>query len=207
MKRKSLIFAAILLIMIGCKQGSSPKPVSDVSKGPEPSAPPPFSPAFTGGTEKDAIRNIIVRYDELLTFGYRTLNMNPLQEVTTEDEAEKVYIYMAALGEGKVRMISHVNNIYFDSITFPAPDKAVVRTKEIWDFAYTDIKTGEKKEEKKNFIYLMTYTLGKEGGRWLITAASATSTEKAGEKLKPRSLIGDGDLGKVKSVMKSEGEK
>lgn len=156
-------------------QQSAPAPV------PKPT-PPPWKPAYNGGTPTDVVKNVIVRYNELLAFGYEHLDMNSLQEVTNERQAEKAYFHMAAIGEGGVRMLSRLKRIDFTEVTFPSPGKADVKTREVWDFAYHDIKSGARKEEEKDFVYLMTYTLEGGGGRWLITETAAAGEEKKAQK-------------------------
>ena len=196
MRKKVLILLALLSILPGCKEKASMIPESAVTKSQTTSvAPPPFRPLFTGGGVEDSVKNVIVRYNELLTFGYQNLNMNPLQEVATLRQAEKAYFHMAALGEGNVRMVSRLNKIDFDRVTFPEPHKAVIKTRETWDFSYTNIKTGEKKEEQKDFVYLMTYTMEQNDNRWLITDIVASSEERPIEKAGPRQFMGDRNSG------------
>ena len=134
---------------------------------------------------RDELMKVIVeRYNALLSQGYRTLNMNPMQEVATKDQAEKLYIHMAAIGEGKVRMNSQLKKIDFLQIAFPREDTSIVRTHEIWDFSYNDIKTGRKNEEVKDFPYDVTYTLDNKGGRWLISDVVASSEQDARANMK-----------------------
>ena len=145
-------------------------------------APLPWKPAYNGGTRTDAVKNAILRYNELLAFGYEHLDMTTLQEVTNERQAEKAYFHMAAIGEGGVRMLSRLKRVDFTGVSFPSPGKASARTREVWDFAYHDIKSGTKKEKEKDFGYLMTYILEEENGRWLITDSVAAGEEKKNRK-------------------------
>lgn len=156
-------------------QQSAPAPAAKAT-------PPPWKPAFAGGTPTDAVKNVILRYNELLAFGYEHLDMNFLQEVANERQAEKAYFHMAAIGEGGVRMLSRPKRIDFTEVSFPSPGKAGVKTREVWDFAYHDIKSGAKKEEEKDFVYLMTYTLEEGGGRWLITDSVASGEDRKARK-------------------------
>src|ERR1035437_10074821 len=105
--------------------------------------------------------------------------MNPLQEVATVQQAEKAYIHMAAIGEGTVRMIARLKKIDFVQVQSPTDRKTTVRTREAWDFAYTDIKSGKKNEEVTDFPYDVTYTLEQTGGRWLISDIVASSEQDA----------------------------
>lgn len=127
------------------------------------------------------VKATIMRYNQLVAEGYRKQNMNPLQEVTTRDQALKLYFHMSALGEGKLRMDSTLKDIQFTNIVFPKAGEATVETRETWDFTQADMKSGKAYYEEKDFIYLMGYTLKREGTRWLITnvntiAGTSTNT-------------------------------
>lgn len=171
-----------LLLLCSCAEkrdgGHDRQSVSSPTTGTG-TAPPPFRQIHTGGTEADQVKNLIMRYNELLVFGYANLNMTPLQEVTTERQAQKTYFHMAAIGEGGARMRSRPVKVDFTEVSFPVPGTARVRTREVWDFAYHDITTDRKNEEKKGFVYLMTYTLVKSEGQWRITDTSAVGEEGA----------------------------
>lgn len=181
---RTVVMLLLSLLLVACKE-----------KAPESALPAAGIPApqvmFKGGEPDDQVKNVIVRYNQLLSYGYATLNMNPLQEVTTAMQAEKAYSHMAAIGEGGVRMTSQLKTIGFGAVSFPKPGSAVVKTREVWDFAYNDIKTGEKREEEKNFVYLVTYVLENRGGRWLITDITAGSEEKPAPQPAPRQFQGD----------------
>lgn len=146
MKRAIIVFVLISLHICGCSSKSK-----DASQ----------------------IEATIRRYDQLLIEGYKTLNMNPLQEVATAGQATKDYYYMAALGEAHVRMLAELKEIRFYPAEFPKGGEAVIKTRETWDYTYNDIKSGEKKYEEKGFVYLLSYELKKEGARWLITSVTA----------------------------------
>jgi hypothetical protein len=120
------------------------------------------------GDNANGVKRTIGRYNELLTAGYLTYDMNPLQEVTTREVATKAYHHMAALGEGKLRMEPAVKKIDFTSIRFPGNDRATAETSETWDFTHIDTTSGRKFAEEKDFMYEMTYTLKRSGGRWII---------------------------------------
>ncbi|MBT0665657.1 hypothetical protein KI809_15210 [Geobacter pelophilus] len=134
--------------------------------------------APTGSKDKP-IKAAIMRYNQLLADGYRSMNMNPLQEVATVDQATKLYHHMAALGEGKLRMDSSLKGIAFVKIDQPKPAEATVQTKETWNFTHINITTGKKFAEEHGFIYEMKYSMKQDGNRWLITnvdTISGTST-------------------------------
>ncbi|MCM0080603.1 hypothetical protein L4X63_03265 [Geomonas sp. Red32] len=164
--------ALSLFLFTGCREKES-------RPAPAPSAPaaaaapaPPQDPAL--------IRKVVERYNQLLSDGYRNLNMNPVQEAASVQLAEKAYSHMAALGEGKARMDSRLKKIDYRSIDFTAPTRCLVKTDETWDFAYLDIKTGVKTGEVKDFVYHVAYTLEVKDGRWLVTEAAATFDQPRG---------------------------
>lgn len=125
------------------------------------------------------IENIIRRYNHLLIQGYQKQDMNPMQEVTTEEHARKLYHHMSALGEGKLRMESKLKEIKFKNIDQRSSSDATVETEETWDFTHYRMDNNEKYAEEKDFIYRMGYILNKKDGRWIITnvnTVSGTST-------------------------------
>jgi hypothetical protein len=164
MKLTTLIVLFLLTALSGCqestsnKQGSSGKQVSS-------------DPAKLSHT-------LIERYNSLLSEGYKTTNMTKLQEVTTPELAEKAYYHMAAIGEGKSRMVSELKKIDFVVTDCNTPAKCRVVTKEIWDFAYADIVTGARSKEVKDYIYDVQYLLENRQGRWVITEITATGEER-----------------------------
>lgn len=158
--------------------------------------PPAFAPAFPGRTFEDMAKNLIVRYNQLLVFGYENLNMNFLQEVATHDQAEKAYFHMAAIGEGGVRMRSRLKAVAWERVDQTKKDVITVKTKETWDFAYHDIKSDKMTEEHKNFVYTMTYTITQDAsGKWLISNIHAVSDEPEKPALKQRGFKGEEKTG------------
>lgn len=124
-----------------------------------------------------AVKSVIIRYNHLLSEGYRSLNMNPVQEVATPEQATKLYHHMAAMGEGKLKMDSTLTNISFVKVEKPGADEVIVETKETWDFSHVDLQTGRVVAEEKNFIYAMRYLLKYADGRWLVHAVTALGGE------------------------------
>lgn len=125
--------------------------------------------------ETDRIKACIRRYNLLLADGYRALDMTPLQEVASQEQATKLYYHMAALSEGKVKMDSTLKNPEFIRINITKPDEASVATRETWDFAHVDMRTGKKLAEERDFIYEMDYLLKRREGRWVITGVTTVS--------------------------------
>lgn len=121
------------------------------------------------------IGHIIRRYNQLVMQGYRNQDMNPMQEVTTEEQARKLYHHMAALGEAQLRMESELKSIVFKKTDLRGSSEATVETEETWDFCHRRMVTNEKFAEEKDFIYRMGYILNKKDGRWLITRVNTIS--------------------------------
>jgi len=115
------------------------------------------------------VENAVLRYNDLVTQGYRSQNMNPMLEVTTDEQALKLYHHMSALGEGQLRMESKLKDIKFTKVERRSSVDATVETEETWDFTHYRMATNEKYAEEKDFIYRMGYILSKKNGRWIIT--------------------------------------
>ena len=184
-KISALLLVALLFLLVACQDKVDQKQAAAPGL-PAKEALPAFKPTYTGASAEDRIKNTILRYNELIAYGYRNLDMNPLQEVASIDLAEKAYTHMAAIGEGNARMISQLKKIEFDPVAFATKEKARVNTREYWDFVYSDIKTGAKKGERKDFLYLVSYTLELQKGAWTITDIAASSNEKDHAPAAPR---------------------
>ncbi len=130
-------------------------------------------------SEPGAVKRTIIRYNQLLSDGYRSLNMNPLQEVATPEQATKLYYHMAALGEGTVKMDATLKDIQFVKVTFPNADEAAVETREKWDFTHLDIASGRKVYEERDFVYEMKYGLKYVTGHWIIHQVTTLGGEGA----------------------------
>ncbi|WP_460594079.1 hypothetical protein [Geomonas sp. Red276] len=104
--------------------------------------------------------------------------MTRLQEVADPDQAQKVYYHMAALGEGKTRMVSELKKITFVETDLSTPSKARVATREVWDFAFVDFQSGKMKNAVKDYLYQVRYQLENRDGNWIITAISATGEDR-----------------------------
>ena len=133
------------------------------------------------GTEKDtrAVKDTILRYNQLLAEGYARMNMTPLREVATEEHAQKVYHHMAALGEAKIKMESQLIDIEFLDIQYPKKDLVRVKTKEKWN--YTHINIGTKMPAQtvvQGLIYKLSYELVRKDGRWVVSSISVLEENK-----------------------------
>lgn len=136
--------------------------------------------AACGGGSEEArqVKGTVMRYNQLLAEGYRSLNMTPVQEVATAGQAEKAYHHMAALGEMDRRMESELKKIEFVEVKLRGGMSALVRTRETWDFTHRKIKSGEVALEQRDFVYRLTYEMARIEGHWQVKNVTAT---KAGE--------------------------
>lgn len=130
-------------------------------------------------SSEDAIKRTIERYNELLTQGYRSMNMNPMQEVTTLAQSESEYIHMSSLAEGGVRLDPTLIDLEFVSISVETTS-AQAETRETWDYRHYGRADGRLLLEQKGLIYHLAWDLAKQAdGRWLVSdvrAISATAT-------------------------------
>lgn len=150
-----LLLASLLLMLGGC--ASAPGTAGDQS----------------------AVKATIVRYNELLSDGYRALNMNPIQEVATSLQAQDEYIHMSSLAEGGVRLDPQLVEIEFVRVSVEATT-AEAETRETWDYRHYARADGQLVLEQKGLVYHLAWDLEKQSdGRWLVAdvrAISATPT-------------------------------
>ncbi|MBI4689588.1 MAG: hypothetical protein HY754_04905 [Nitrospirae bacterium] len=131
-----------------------------------------------GRDESTNVKTTIQRYNQLLAECYKKMDMNPMQEVATIEQATDLYIYMAAIGEGKERIESRLKKIDFISVKFQDKNTAIVKDRETWDFRYVNIKTGQVVEEQKDFVYNLIYELVKNGDRWFVKSVTAVDDKR-----------------------------
>ena len=138
---------------------------------------------FGTGKETKEVKDTILRYNQLLAEGYARMNMTPLQEVATLEQATKVYHHMAALGEAKIRMESKLAGIEFLDIQFPGENLAKVKTKEKWNYTHVNINTKMPAQSVvQGLIYNLSYELVKKNGKWLVSSVSVLEEPNAPEK-------------------------
>ena len=156
-------------LLAGCQDKTPDKPGA------------PLPTQASSGNPSDAVessRKLILRYNKLLSDGYKTTNMTTLQEVATKELAEKAFYHMAAIGEGKSRLVSDLKKISFDETDCSKPARCRVVTKETWDFGYADLLTGKRSNEVNDYIYHVQYVLEIREGHWLLTEINATGEER-----------------------------
>jgi hypothetical protein len=137
------------------------------------------------GREKDTrvVKDTILRYNQLLAEGYAKMNMTPLQEVATAEQATRVYYHMAALREAKIRMESQLVDIEFLDIQFPKKDSAKVKTREKWNYTHININSKMPAQTVvQGLIYNLSYDLIKKDGKWFVSSVSVLEEKKPSEK-------------------------
>jgi len=127
--------------------------------------------------QKQAIKDTILNYNRLLAEGYARMNMSALKQAATEEQVQKVYFHMAALGEAKIRMESELKKIEFSDIRLHGRDAALVKTKETWDYTHFDTKTKKPERIAAGVIYDLEYKLIKKGDRWFVDSVKAVEEE------------------------------
>lgn len=173
---RSIISLVLLAgVLTACSQNSSEQS--------QPRQPQTGTAATPAGSPQETSQALIRRYNQLLADGYRNLNMTPLQEVVTEDLANKAYYHMAAIGEGRNRMDSRLKSIEFVKTELLRPDRCQVQTREVWDYVYSEIATGKRVDAVNGYIYHVFYTVENKAGRWVITTIVANGDPDSEKKV------------------------
>lgn len=129
--------------------------------------------------EASAVQSTVRAYNEALARAFATMDMNELSATATEDQALNEYFLMAALGEGRVRMLSTLVSIEFGDVVFPAEGQASVTTTEVWDYAHESLDTSETVRAEQGVVYHLRYDLVLLDGRWLVDQVTALDGEPA----------------------------
>lgn len=135
--------------------------------------------ASTSSREAEKVRATVLRYNELLTQGYRSLDMNPLQEAATNLQSEDEYIFMSSLAEGGIRLDATLKDIQFVKVSVEGT-AASAETSETWDYRQYGRADGKLILDQKGLVYHLAWDLERQpNGRWLVSdvrAISATTT-------------------------------
>jgi len=144
-----------------------------------------------GTAESDSaiagVEQTVRAYNDALIRGFETLDMNALNRTATQEQAEREYLLMAALGEGRLQMRSRLISIEFGDVAFPSDDAARVTTTEVWDYDHISLDTSETVRSERGVTYRLQYDLILQDGRWLVD--EVTSLEDAA----PAEDAADGD--------------
>ncbi len=122
----------------------------------------------SAGEEAAAVRGAVSAYNQALTAGFATLDMNALSQTATQGQAQREYYLMAALGESRVRMLATLVDIEFGEVTFSGEDQAAVTTTETWDYEHVSLETSETVRSERGVVYHLRYDLVMQDGRWLV---------------------------------------
>ncbi len=152
--RLALSLTLVLLAVLGCA------PVSD---GESP--------------EQAAVEDAVWAYSAALSEAFAHMDMNRLSQVATEEQAWTEYALMAALGEGRVRMLADVVDIEFGEVDLPDEGTAVVTTTETWDYRHESLDTSETVREERGVVYHLRYELVLKDGRWLVDRVTSLDAD------------------------------
>lgn len=136
--------------------------------------------------DTSAVTDVVIAYTEVLPVAFETFDMNALNQVATEEHAQEKYIFMAALGEGRVQMLSELRDIEFGEVTFPEEGVASVTTTETWDYDHVSLDTSETVRTERGVVYRLRYDLAiQPDGRWFVTAVTSVDEPPVGEDATP----------------------
>lgn len=129
--------------------------------------------------EAPMVQEAVRAYNEALIEGFVSFDMNALNVTATEEQAQRDYYLMAALGEGRVQMFSTLVSIEFGEVTFPEEGRASVTTTEVWDYDHVSLDTSETVRTERGVVYNLRYDLIRSEDRWLVD--NVTSLDESPE--------------------------
>ena len=135
------------------------------------------------GDDVKAARDTVLKYNQLLAEGYAKMDMTLLQKVATQEQAEKVYTHMAALGEAKIRMESQLVDIHFFDVRWPEENVAQVKTRETWNYTHVNIDAKMPRQTTvTGLVYTLSYVLLLQHGQWFVSSVTVLEKEESEEK-------------------------
>jgi len=127
------------------------------------------------------ITSAVVAYNDALIRGFAQMDMNELNRTATEEQAQREFYLMAALGESRVLMLSTLVDIEFGEVTFPADGEASVTTTETWDYVHESLDTSETVRSEQGVVYHLRYDLVLQDGHWLVDQVTSLDETPASE--------------------------
>ncbi|MBN1153081.1 MAG: hypothetical protein JXA58_07715 [Dehalococcoidia bacterium] len=127
------------------------------------------------------IGSAVLAYNDALIHGFANLDMNELNRTATEEQAQREFYLMAALGESRVRMLSTLVEIEFGEVVVPAQDRAAVTTTEVWDYDHVSLDTSETVRSERGVVYHLEYELVLRDGRWLVDGVTSLDASSDSE--------------------------
>lgn len=133
------------------------------------------------GTEalrRAALEETVREYNRLLVQGFAEMDMAVLEPVATQEQAEREYVYLAALGEGRMRLEATLISIEFGPVGSSGAT-STVETTEVWDYRRVDIDTGELMAEEADVRYHLRYSLIPVVDRWVVASIETLEADPA----------------------------
>ena len=122
-----------------------------------------------------AIETAVRVYDDALVRAFAGLDMNELSAAATQAQADKEFALMAALGEGRMRMLATLLSLEFGEATFPEEGSANITTTEVWDYDHVSLDTSETVRVERDVVYRLQYELILKDGRWLVDSVTSVA--------------------------------
>lgn len=132
-----------------------------------------------------AVETAVRAYNAALVTAFAEMDMNELNAVATEEQAATEFPLMAALGEGRVRMLSTLTSIEFGDVAFSGDSSATVTTTETWDYRHESLDTSETVREEKGIVYHLRYNLVLQDERWLVDVVAPLDTPTGSKETTP----------------------
>ena len=131
-----------------------------------------------GDAERRQFGELIRSYDDLLSQGYRDMNMAPAGKVVTAEHAARLDHRLAGLKRMNRRMESRLREVAVLDIDRRRDGTAFVTTREKWDIRQLDLPTREVVRDYHGFGYELRYEIVRQNNRWLVNAVTVLKEEK-----------------------------
>ena len=124
------------------------------------------------------VKDLIQRYDKLLSRAYITMDLKDLNELITPDHLSRLEHRLSNIEKADRQMLAELKDIEFAEIKYLDESPIFVKTKEVWDIRHIDLKTQEVVKEHKDYTYELAYEIVRQKNKWLINSGEVIN-EKA----------------------------
>ncbi len=166
MKYSALAVLLISLISVGCSQQTEEK-TGEVKTG----------QINNKQTTESEIKELVRRYDDLLSIAYITNDLSDMKDVITADHSARLEHRLSNINKAGRQMRTELKGIHFGAITSTGDRTVTVDATETWDIKHVDLSTQKALKEHTGYVYELRYEIAEQNGKWLVNSVDVLNEQ------------------------------
>jgi|GEM_PF-1540812 hypothetical protein len=142
---------------------------------------------FACSGEVRKVKNLVTVYNKVLIDAYLRPEPRLMENFTSKREYIRIESYIMYLLKNNKMLKGDLKELVFESVRVKG-DEAEAVTKERWVYMYIDARTRKPVSKEYDAIFLNTYYLKKQGGRWVVDRLESEEVGGEGEAKEEKEL-------------------